>query len=155
MAVCSAVDMARLMVVCGMDRGIRLSKDKLCNIMVLAWIRYRDLYGRHLFDVRGVRGWCCGFKIADVWTEWGTYPVSMGMTRTEEPSEELVSDTERSGFADRMLVEYGRMPKNDLMRLMRGAPALRRMMDDGSPVDPMGLQMVLSDEIMPPSVRGS
>ena len=155
MAVCLAVDMARLMVVCGMDRGIRLSKDRLCNIMILAWIRYCDLYGRHLFDVRGVCGWGYGFKIADVWTEWGTYPVSMGMTRTEEPSEELMSDTERSGFADRMLVEYGRMPRHDLLKLMRGAPALRRMMDDGSPVDPMGLQMVLSDEIMPPSVRGS
>ena len=155
MAVFSAVDMARLMVVCGMDRGIRLSKDRLCNIMVLAWIRYRDLYGRHLFDVRGVRGWGYGFKIADVWTEWGTYPVSMGMTRTEGSSEELMSDTELSGFADRMLVEYGRMPKHDLLKLMRGAPALRRMMDDGSPVDPMGLQMVLSDEIMPLSVRGS
>lgn len=147
--------MARLMVVCGMDRGIRLSKDRLCNIMILAWIRYRDLYRRHFFDVRGVRGWGCGFKIADVWTEWGTYQISMGITRTEGPSEELVSDTERSGFADRMLDEYGRMPKNDLMKLMRGAPALRRMMDDGSTVDPMGLQMVLSDEIMPPSVRGS
>ena len=47
------------------------------------------------------------------------------------------------------------MPKHDLLRLMRGAPALRRMMDDGPPVDPMDLQMVLSDEIMPPSVRGS
>ena len=113
----TARDIARFTVLKALDRRMYLSMTQICNIMVIAWMRHHAMTGYDLFEVDGIRGWCYGFKIREVWWDWccsGAEPLFC----SRRPEEDIASDRMVSSLIDRMLDEYGELSNTESKDLL-------------------------------------
>ena len=140
----TARDIARFTVLKALDRRMYLSMTQLCNIMVIAWMRHHAMTGYDLFEVEGIRGWCYGFKIKEVWWDWCCSGAQL-LFCSRRPEEDIASDRVVSSLIDRMLDEYGKLSNMESRDQLGYDPWLKWYMTERKEIGRTELIM-LSDE---------